>query len=35
LLRRSPLVQSFRLGDERSGSWGATLVVLRQASVSA
>ena len=34
LLRRSPLVQSFRLGDERSGSWGATLVVLRQASVS-
>ena len=30
LLRRSPLVQSFRLGDEHSGSWGATLVTLRQ-----
>ncbi len=29
LLRRSPLVQSFRLGDERSGSWGATIVRLR------
>ena len=29
LLRRSPLVQSFRLGDEHSGSWGATLVTLR------
>jgi len=30
LLRRSPIVQSFRLGDERSGSWGATLVTLRR-----
>lgn len=30
LLRRSPLVQSFRLGDERSGSWGATVVTLRR-----
>ena len=30
LLRRSPLVQSFRLGDERTGSWGATLVILRR-----
>jgi len=30
LLQRSPLVQSFRLGDERSGSWGATLVTLRK-----
>ena len=30
LLRRSPLVQTFRLGDERSGSWGATLATLRQ-----
>ena len=30
LLRRSPLVQSFRLGDEHSGSWGATLVTLRR-----
>lgn len=29
LLRRSPLVESFRLGDEHSGSWGATLVRLR------
>lgn len=27
-LRGSPLVASFRLGDERSGSWGATLVTL-------
>lgn len=30
LLKRSPLVQSFRLGDEHSGSWGATLVTLRR-----
>ena len=30
LLRRSPLVESFRLGDEHSGSWGATLVTLRR-----
>ena len=29
LLHRSPLVASFRSGDERSGSWGATLVTLR------
>ncbi|MEO5958702.1 MAG: Smr/MutS family protein [Opitutaceae bacterium] len=29
LLRRSPLVRSFRLGDERTGSWGATLVTLK------
>lgn len=29
LLQRSPLVASFRLGDETSGSWGATLVTLR------
>lgn len=29
LLRRSPLVASFRSGDEHSGSWGATLVRLR------
>jgi DNA-nicking Smr family endonuclease len=29
LLRRSPLVRAFRLGDERSGSWGATLVTLQ------
>lgn len=28
-LRRSPLVVSFRAGDEHSGSWGATLVTLR------
>jgi dsDNA-specific endonuclease/ATPase MutS2 len=26
LLRRSPLVKSFRLGDENSGGWGATIV---------
>ena len=30
LLQRSPLVQAFRLGDEHSGSWGATLVTLRK-----
>ncbi len=30
LLRRSPLVRSFRLGDEHSGSWGATLVTLNR-----
>ena len=30
LLQRSPLVQSFRPGDEHSGSWGATLVTLRK-----
>lgn len=29
LLRRLPLVESFRLGDEITGSWGATLVKLR------
>ena len=29
LLQRSPLVQSFRLGDEHTGSWGATLVTLK------
>lgn len=31
LLRRSPRVASFRLGDEHSGGWGATLVTLRRA----
>ena len=30
LLRRSPLVHSFRQGDESSGSWGATLVRLEK-----
>lgn len=30
LLRRSPLVKSFRLADEQRGSWGATLVSLRR-----
>lgn len=30
LLRRSPLVATFRSGDETSGSWGATLVTLRE-----
>lgn len=29
LLRRCPLVASFRSGDETSGSWGATIVTLR------
>lgn len=28
-LRRSPVVTGFRLGDEHSGSWGATIVTLR------
>jgi len=30
LLRRSPLVASFRSGDETSGSWGATIATLRR-----
>jgi DNA-nicking Smr family endonuclease len=30
LLRRSPMVASYRAGDETSGSWGATIVTLRQ-----
>jgi DNA-nicking Smr family endonuclease len=30
-LQRRPEVASFRLGDERSGGWGATLVTLRAA----
>jgi DNA-nicking Smr family endonuclease len=30
LLRNSPLVQGFRLGDETSGGWGATIVALRR-----
>jgi DNA-nicking Smr family endonuclease len=29
LLKRSPLVASFRSGDETSGSWGATIASLR------
>ena len=29
LLRSSPLVRTDQLGDARTGSWGATLVVLR------
>lgn len=28
-LRRMPQVGGFRLGDETSGSWGATLVTLK------
>lgn len=30
LLRRLPEVATFRLGDEHSGTWGATLVTLRR-----
>lgn len=29
-LRKSPKVHSFRQGDERSGGWGATWVVLKK-----
>ena len=29
LLQRNPKVASFRLGDQTSGSWGATIVMLR------
>ena len=29
ILRRTPTVASFQLGDETSGSWGATIVQLR------
>lgn len=29
LLHRDPLVLAYRLGDERSGGWGATLVTLK------
>ncbi len=29
LLRRSPLVLSFRTGDEATGGWGATIATLR------
>lgn len=30
LLQRNPQVASFRLGNETSGSWGATIVTLRR-----
>lgn len=30
LLQRLPIVASFRLGDETTGSWGATVVTLRR-----
>ncbi len=30
LLARSPFVVSFRMGDEHSGSWGATIATLRR-----
>ncbi len=30
LLKKSARVDSFRLGDESSGSWGATLVKLKE-----
>jgi DNA-nicking Smr family endonuclease len=29
VLDRHPAVSSYALGDERSGSWGATMVVLK------
>ena len=29
ILQRLPEVESFRLGDERGGTWGATLVTLK------
>ena len=29
LLRREPRVAKFHLGDEHTGSWGATIVTLR------
>jgi DNA-nicking Smr family endonuclease len=29
LLQRSPLVAEFHLGNEHTGSWGATVVTLR------
>ena len=32
LLRRSPLVDGFNLGNETSGGWGATQVSLRRPS---
>lgn len=31
-LQRSPLVKSFHLGNETTGSWGATLVTLHPTS---
>ncbi len=34
LLRRSPHVRSFRLGNEAEGSWGATVAVLAPADKS-
>lgn len=33
VLERHPAVASFALGGEHSGSWGATVVVLRPAAV--
>jgi len=30
MLRKSPHVKSFHSGDEQSGSWGATWVLLRK-----
>lgn len=33
-LRSSPRVAGFRLGDERTGGWGATLVTLKEPNSS-
>lgn len=34
LLQRSPLVHSFRPGDETTGGWGATLATLKPPAAS-
>lgn len=34
ILQRAPLVHSFRLGDESTGGWGATLVTLNPPTTS-
>ncbi len=32
-LKRSPLVESYRIGEPREGGWGATIVLVRSAQV--